>query len=84
MSDLNEMAEALELSRTAPDALDRAAGIVEAERISCVAAVLASMQGDGSDDCEECGIDIPRARREAAPWAVCCVDCQSLREIRHG
>lgn len=84
MTDLHEMAECLEQSRTAADVLDRASAVIEAERISGVSAVLASMQGEGSDDCEECGVEIPKARRLAAPWATCCIDCASLKERRHG
>ncbi|OLO05081.1 TraR/DksA C4-type zinc finger protein [Salinicola socius] len=33
-------------------------------------------------DCEECGTEIPEARRQAAPWATTCIDCQSIREAR--
>ncbi|EJK3116850.1 TraR/DksA C4-type zinc finger protein [Salmonella enterica] len=29
---------------------------------------------------EDCGILIPAARLEVLPDAVCCVDCQTLRE----
>lgn len=32
--------------------------------------------------CEECGDEIPAARRAAAPWASTCVACQSIRERR--
>lgn len=84
MSDLIEMAEAYEQARRAPDPMDRAAATAELARLDRISAVCASMQGAGSDDCEECGIEIPRARREAAPWAVCCIDCASIREARHG
>lgn len=81
MTVLLEMADILR----APDALDRSSGLEQLERASSIAAVCASMQGDGSDDCEECGIEIPHARRRAAPWAVCCIDCASIREARrHG
>jgi len=31
-------------------------------------------------DCEECGDQIPAARREAAPWATTCIECQGVRE----
>ncbi|OLO03304.1 TraR/DksA C4-type zinc finger protein [Salinicola socius] len=31
-------------------------------------------------DCEDCGVEIPARRREAAPWATTCVDCQSIRD----
>ena len=30
--------------------------------------------------CDDCGDEIPTKRREAAPWATTCVDCQSIRE----
>lgn len=82
MSDFAEMAEAFEQARTAPDVTDRASGLEEADRIGGVAAVRERLQGQGAEECEECGIEIPRARRRAAPWAVCCVDCQGLREGR--
>lgn len=32
--------------------------------------------------CEECGAEIPAPRRQAAPWATTCIDCQSIREAR--
>jgi len=79
---INEMAEALEQVRTAPDVTDRATGLEEADRIGGVASVRSMIQGQGADECEECGIEIPAARRRAAPWAVCCVECQGIRERR--
>ncbi|WP_312537681.1 TraR/DksA C4-type zinc finger protein [Stutzerimonas nitrititolerans] len=82
MSDFAEMAEAFEQARTAPDVTDRATGLEEADRIGGVAMVRERLQGQGAEECEECGIEIPAARRRAAPWAVCCVDCQGLREGR--
>lgn len=84
MSTMNEMADALEQSRNMPDPADRATGLEMLERISSVAAVREKLQGQGAEECEECGVEIPAARRRAAPWAVCCVECQSLRERRHG
>ncbi|WP_312903806.1 TraR/DksA C4-type zinc finger protein [Stutzerimonas nitrititolerans] len=84
MSDYMEMAEALEQSRNMPDPVDRASGIEILERISGVAAVREKLQGQGSDECESCGVEIPQARRRAAPWATCCIDCASLKERRHG
>lgn len=79
---INEMAEALEQVRTAPDVTDRATGLEEADRIGGVALVQARLQGQGAEECEECGIEIPAARRKAYPSAVRCVECQSLREGR--
>lgn len=84
MSDFNEMAEAMEQSRNMPDPVDRASGIEILERISGVAAVREKLQGQGSDECLECGVEIPQARRRAAAWATCCIDCASLKERRHG
>lgn len=82
MSDLHEMADAYEQARTAPDVTDRATGLEEADRIGGVALVQARLQGQGAEECEECGIEIPAARRKAYPSAACCVECQSLRERR--
>lgn len=36
----------------------------------------------GALECEDCGIAIPQARREALPFCSTCVDCQSIREAR--
>ena len=80
MADFTEMAEALELARVAADPVDRAGGMVEVERLSGVAAVLAQMQGAGQDDCEDCGCQIPAARRAAAPWAIRCAPCQEIED----
>lgn len=33
-------------------------------------------------DCEDCGYEIPAARRKAAPWATTCIECQGIREQR--
>lgn len=84
MSDYMEITEAFHQARTAPDVTDRATGLEEADRIGGVALVQARLQGQGAEECEECGIEIPSARRKAYPSAVCCVECQSLREVRRG
>ncbi|WP_348826808.1 TraR/DksA family transcriptional regulator [Halomonas sp. RT37] len=34
----------------------------------------------GSAECEECGDEIPAARRQAAPWATTCIECQQIYE----
>lgn len=38
------------------------------------------------EECEDCGHEIPQARRAAAPWAATSIECQSIRERRgrHG
>ncbi|MCE8023643.1 TraR/DksA C4-type zinc finger protein [Billgrantia aerodenitrificans] len=33
-------------------------------------------------ECEDCGYEIPAARRQAAPWATTCIECQGIREQR--
>ncbi len=35
---------------------------------------------DGLDVCEECGEEIPEARRNALPGTRTCVACQSIRD----
>ena len=80
MSDFMEITEAFSQARTAPDVTDRATGLEEADRIGGVALVQARLQGQGAEACEECGIEIPAARRKAYPSAVCCIDCASIRD----
>ncbi len=63
------------------DVADVALGsIVLAEQLG-ISAALVNLQGDGSDDCESCGDEIPADRRQAAPWAVRCAPCQSKVEL---
>ncbi|WP_313128114.1 TraR/DksA C4-type zinc finger protein [Stutzerimonas nitrititolerans] len=38
--------------------------------------------GPSSTHCEECGVEIPQARREAAPGCLTCIDCQTLLDKR--
>jgi phage/conjugal plasmid C-4 type zinc finger TraR family protein len=38
--------------------------------------------GEGTTHCEECGEEIPEARRRALPGARTCVACQSSRDSR--
>lgn len=33
-------------------------------------------------ECEDCGQEIPKARRDALPWATTCIECQGIREQR--
>ena len=82
MSTLHEMAAAFEQARTAPDVTDRATGLEEADRIGGVALVQARLQGQGAEFCADCDEPIPAKRRKAYPSAVCCVECQGIREGR--
>lgn len=36
--------------------------------------------GEGAEACEDCGEDIPEARRKALPGSRTCVACQSKRD----
>ena len=38
--------------------------------------------GEGARFCQECGDEIPQARREAVPGVRLCVGCQSSRDGR--
>ena len=38
--------------------------------------------GEGTTHCEECGDEIPEARRRALPGARTCVMCQTTRDRR--
>lgn len=37
-------------------------------------------QGPGLTHCEECGVEIPEARRKAVPGVRLCVDCQEAQD----
>ena len=36
--------------------------------------------GEGADECDDCGEDIPAARRVALPGTRTCISCQSTRD----
>ena len=82
MSDLNEMAEAFEQARTAPDVTGRASGLEEADRIGGVALVLSRMTGESRPDCLDCGEDIDPRRLHAVKNAVRCKPCQDDHDKR--
>ena len=82
MSDFNEMAEALEQSRTCPEAGDKAAVYQVMAEISGVAAVREKLQGQGAEFCIDCDEAIPAKRRAAAPWAQRCISCQDDHDKR--
>lgn len=48
-----------------------------------VAAARARLQGgEGATHCDDCGEDIPAARRTALPHARTCIACQSARDAQ--
>lgn len=42
------------------------------------------LSGEGAAHCNDCGVALSVARRRAAPWAVHCVPCLEVAEIRKG
>lgn len=75
-----DMDDLLEYSRDSHDDLDRASAVEAAAVLGAVSDVLARMRGEGQDSCEDCGFEIPKARRVAAPWAIRCAPCQTAKE----
>lgn len=67
---------------------DRDIDLAEAERdlgeARQVQAVLARIENGEYGLCADCGIEIATNRLKAQPLAMCCIDCQSKRERRHG
>lgn len=55
--------------------------ILEAPGIRA-AAIRASLQGEGQDECEDCMEPIPAARRAAMPSAIRCAPCQHVEDLR--
>lgn len=82
MSEFMEMAEACRSLSGMADPLDQAGVIAQLERDHGVSAIRAQLQGEGQDDCEECGCDIPHARRQAMPSAIRCAPCQEAVEAK--
>lgn len=65
------------------DVTDRASDVEEATREAAIAAQLALARqsvGASATHCEDCGTDIPEARRVAQPGVLLCVDCKSIQE----
>lgn len=64
------------------DEIDRAQQQNERATEAAIARAALLPQGQGRDDCEECGNEIPAMRRAAAPAATRCVYCQTAHEKR--
>ena len=41
-------------------------------------------EGESATECEECGVEIPEARRIAVPGCKLCRDCAQIQEISWG
>jgi len=64
------------------DEIDIAGDYIQRKTEDRAAAIRAQLQGDGQDWCDECGADIPSARRAAMPNAVRCAPCQEVFEAK--
>ncbi len=62
------------------DKADIANELIEMTLEGALASRLQPTAWVASNECEECGELIPDARRQAAPWAATCIECQSIRE----
>lgn len=64
------------------DNADIAAELMERRMEAALSSRLSLRIPNPDPECEDCGHEIPQARREAAPWATTCIECQSIREER--
>ena len=56
----------------------------QAERDEGLYQARSALEGVGSDECLDCGEEIPAARRAVIPSANRCIDCQEQQERNHG
>nr|WP_300306976.1 TraR/DksA C4-type zinc finger protein [Halomonas sp.] len=66
------------------DIADIASELMERRMESAMATCRLPDTMAANDECEECGSEIPAARRQAAPWATTCIECQGIREKKAG
>ncbi|MGP9466713.1 MULTISPECIES: TraR/DksA C4-type zinc finger protein [Halomonadaceae] len=64
------------------DNVDRAAEITQRTLEATLANRAQLAKPAAHDECIDCGYQIPAARRQAAPWATTCIECQGIRELR--
>ena len=65
------------------DEADIANDRADLERTLAVAGIIGSLyHGASAEECEECGDEIPEARRRALPGVKWCVGCAEITERR--
>ena len=64
------------------DNADIAADLMERRRQAALSSRLSLRIPNPDPECEDCGHEIPQARRDALPWVATCIECQSIREQR--
>lgn len=62
------------------DNADIAAELMERRMEAALSSRLSLYIPNPDPECEDCGQEIPQARRDAAPWATTCIECQGIRE----
>ncbi|QHD49129.1 TraR/DksA C4-type zinc finger protein [Vreelandella aquamarina] len=62
------------------DNVDRAAVTIQQSLEATLANRAALARHVTNTECDDCGYEIPVARRQAAPWATTCIGCQGIRE----
>jgi len=63
-------------------ALETSTALAEQLNEAAIARIRAGLEGDGAEDCVECGGPIGEERRAALPSAIRCVGCQARVERR--
>ncbi len=64
------------------DNADIAADLMERRMQAALSSRLSLRIPNPGPECEDCGHEIPPARRDALPWVATCIECQSIREER--
>ncbi|WP_336268766.1 TraR/DksA family transcriptional regulator [Vreelandella arctica] len=64
------------------DNADIAAELMERRMEAALSNRLSLYIPNPDPECEDCGQEIPQARRDALPWATTCIECQGIREQR--
>lgn len=64
------------------DNADIATEIMERRMEAALSSRLSLYIPNPDTKCEDCRQEIPQARRDAAPWANTCIECQGIREQR--
>ena len=64
------------------DNADIAADLMERRMQAALSSRLSQRIPNPDPECEDCGHEIPQARRDALPWVATCIECQSIREQR--
>ena len=64
------------------DNADISADLMERRMQAALSSRLSLHIPNPAPECEDCGHEIPQARRDALPWVTTCIECQSIREQR--